>query len=239
MMRRIAYVLMTVAALAGPAAASPGKGITTQATQVFGTTPDTRFGGPGGVSVLATNGPNDVSVHIDAGSGRYIVHDPAGAEAGNSYCIAVSPTFVSCQVLGGRVFTDLRAGNDSLTVGPEVAGPVQGRGGPGADRVALGRAYAGAVSFRGGEGPDILAGGIRVDKLIGQEGNDRLKGRGGGDTLKGEEGTDRAGGGPGDDRLVMDDNHRDRAIDCGSGRDEAFIDPEDPAPRGCERIKAR
>jgi Ca2+-binding RTX toxin-like protein len=239
-MRRIAYPLVLIAALVIPVATGQGRGLAPQPTKVFGATPDTRFGGPGGLSVFATDAANEIAVRLDPGSGRYIVTDPAGTEPGNSYCVGISSTSVSCEVLGGRIFAAMRGGTDSLSVGSEVAGPVDGSAGAGNDRVALAPDYPGRVTFRGGNGADLLAGGTQRDRLIGQNGKDRLKGRGGDDRIKGEKGRDEAGGGSGDDRLVMSQNDRDKTIDCGSGDDRAIIDRDlDPDPRHCERIASR
>lgn len=47
-------------------------------------------------------------------------------------------------------------------------------------------------------------------------------------------GNDTLSGGPGNDTIHARDGHRD-VIDCGPGRDVAFVDPVDLV-RGCERV---
>jgi hypothetical protein len=152
-MRRIAYPLVLIAALVIPVATGQGRGLAPQPTKVFGATPDTRFGGPGGLSVFATDAANEIAVRLDPGSGRYIVTDPAGTEPGNSYCVGISSTSVSCEVLGGRIFAAMRGGTDSLSVGSEVAGPVDGSAGAGNDRVALAPDYPAGSRSAGGTAP--------------------------------------------------------------------------------------
>jgi hypothetical protein len=105
---------------------------------------------------------------------------------------------------------------------------------------------------------------LTEDELYGDRGNDRLYGRLGPDLLSGgpgddylNGGKDRPGhpgekvcdnfptdrddtlrGGPGNDVLWAADGDRDQGIDCGPGRgDKAFLDRQDPKPRGCEKVK--
>jgi hypothetical protein len=103
------------------------------------------------------------------------------------------------------------------------------------------------------------------DALYGESGDDRLYGRRGPDYLSGGSGRDRlyagraapahelAGGhycagfggpqsdglsgGPGNDVLHADNHQRDQVIDCGSGRDVAYVDRGDPKTKRCERVK--
>ena len=105
---------------------------------------------------------------------------------------------------------------------------------------------------------------LTEDELVGDAGNDRLYGRLGPDHLSGGSGNDylnggkdrvdlpqvnlcdwiTAGaddnlqGGSGNDKLWAADGDRDQLIDCGTGkRDKAYIDSQDPKPKGCEKVK--
>ena len=94
-----------------------------------------------------------------------------------------------------------------------------------------------------GPGNDRLFGRFGVDVLLGGEGNDELEGGRGRDALDGGPGDDqlnggyhrdRVSGGPGADRVIARGGGTDR-IDCGPGRDVAYVDSRD-VTRGCERV---
>lgn len=111
--------------------------------------------------------------------------------------------------------------------------------------------------------PDASCVYFSEDELHGDRGNDRLYGRFGPDHLFGEGGNDylsggkdlpsyaeghlcegfggpddELDGGPGNDTIWAADGDRDLRIDCGPGKhDKAYIDPQDPKPRHCERVK--
>jgi hypothetical protein len=103
--------------------------------------------------------------------------------------------------------------------------------------------------------PRTLAGGARADRLVGTSGADLLYGEGGNDTLLGGRGNDvlfggrgadvldggrgldRLYGGPGNDLVKARDGARD-VVDCGPGRDLAFVDRLDRTS-GCERVLRR
>jgi Ca2+-binding RTX toxin-like protein len=82
-----------------------------------------------------------------------------------------------------------------------------------------------------GRGDDHLEGEGGDDVLLGGAGDDVLYGRFGGDRLDGGPGDDLLEGGRGDDRLTGGDD----TVNCGAGRDVAFVDREDVVS-GCERV---
>jgi hypothetical protein len=95
----------------------------------------------------------------------------------------------------------------------------------------------------GGEGDDTLVGDGRANKLDGGNGDDTVRGAGGNDTLDGGiadfGGFDRLDGGPGDDRMMSADfgasGNRPEPVTCGSGNDLIFSsDPEDRMAADCE-----
>ena len=87
----------------------------------------------------------------------------------------------------------------------------------------------------GGAGDDLLDGGAGPDRLNGGPGRDRLVGGSGDDRLTGGSGRDKISGGSGADRVKARDGEVDR-IDCGSGRDVAFVDRADRVT-GCESVR--
>jgi hypothetical protein len=86
----------------------------------------------------------------------------------------------------------------------------------------------------GTTGNDLLYGRGGNDMLVGGRGNDVLYGGLGNDALYGGPGTDRLYGGPGRDQLHARDGRRD-TVDCGPGRDVAWVDRVDRVS-GCERV---
>ena len=82
--------------------------------------------------------------------------------------------------------------------------------------------------------PGLLSGGPGNDRISGGPGNDRISGGPGNDRISGGPGNDFISGGPGNDTIHARDGHRD-VVDCGPGRDVAFVDPVDLV-RGCERV---
>jgi Ca2+-binding RTX toxin-like protein len=87
---------------------------------------------------------------------------------------------------------DLRGGDDTLIVDPDVVANITARGGSGDD------------TMRGGAGNDRLDGGSGDDRVFGGAGNDRLTGGSGDDYLDGGAGKDILGGGSGDNTVVRD-----------------------------------
>jgi Ca2+-binding RTX toxin-like protein len=87
---------------------------------------------------------------------------------------------------------DLRGGDDTLIVDPDVVANITARGGSGDD------------TMRGGAGNDRLDGGSGDDRLFGGAGNDRLTGGSGDDYLDGGAGKDIQIGGSGNNTVVPD-----------------------------------
>lgn len=81
---------------------------------------------------------------------------------------------------------------------------------------------------KGTSANDVLKGSPGADVLIGRAGNDRLKGKKGRDVLKGKNGIDV---------LLAKDGTRDKAINCGKGRNKRerakFDKRIDPRPKSC------
>jgi len=87
---------------------------------------------------------------------------------------------------------DLRGGDDTLLVDPDVVANITARGGSGDD------------TMTGGAGNDRLDGGGGDDRIFGGAGNDRLTGGSGDDYLNGGAGKDILSGGSGDDTVDRD-----------------------------------
>jgi hypothetical protein len=114
-------------------------------------------------------------------------------------------------------------------------------------------ALATPAKQQGGPGPDQLRGTNGADVLKGLGGHDELDGRGGADVLIGGTGTDRLEGGtgrdsfnmrlgvakpaPGRDKIYARDGKPDE-INCGTGRDIAYVDDVEDGVYDCERVKA-
>jgi Ca2+-binding RTX toxin-like protein len=87
----------------------------------------------------------------------------------------------------------------------------------------------------GTSGADVLSGTRRADRIDGRPGADRISGRGGADVLIGGPGYDRIAGGRGRDVIRARDRHLD-VIDCGPGRDTAYVDRVEDGVYDCERL---
>jgi Ca2+-binding RTX toxin-like protein len=112
-------------------------------------------------------------------------------------------------------------------------------GSAGADRI-VGR--GGADEILGHRGSDVLAGGPGFDRIKGGKGADELSGGPGGAAMVGGPGRDEFNavdgkpvGGQGHDVIRARDGHRD-VINCGPGRDVAYVDRVEEGVFGCERI---
>jgi hypothetical protein len=92
-------------------------------------------------------------------------------------------------------------------------------------------------TLRGGDGEDVIEGNAGVDDVKGGPGKDRVFGH---DGRRQEDNIDELNGGRDDDVIVAVDNDRDH-INCGTGRDTAYVDPR-PGPtrdtwdQNCEKI---
>ena len=140
----------------------------------------------------------------------------------------------------GRDRIDGGSGSDGLDAGP---GDDVIRGGSGGDYI-VGDGFEGEEDFgllldpraRTPEpGDDRIDGGTGDDLLEGGDGDDAVSGASGRDRITGDEGRDRLSGGTGNDRINSRDEDRD-VVDCGPGRDIAFVDRRDRV-RGCERVR--
>ena len=120
-----------------------------------------------------------------------------------------------------------------------------------------------AKTQRGGAGGETLNGTPGKDRLAGAGGNDLIRGRGGNDSLRGGRGDDILIGGRGRDLLQGGSGRdgfnmrrgvqlaapgsdviraRDRGLDeinCGSGKDVAYVDRTEDGVFDCERVIAR
>jgi hemolysin type calcium-binding protein len=102
--------------------------------------------------------------------------------------------------------------------------------------------YASADCLYGGPGDDFIIGNSTGDLIYGGPGDDRIYGgepefnpRRGRDTIIGGPGRDRIHAGAANDVVRAADGERDR-VDCGGGKDLAFVDPEDAVDE-CERVR--
>lgn len=194
--------------------------------------PDRLFGGAGD-DVLAGGSGWD---HFSCGDGYDIVYINFAAEdrtvARDCEDVQVEPPIV------------VQRCDDSGTSGPETllgtddgddcyAGPgdddVEGAGGD--DRLDGG---AGDDRIFGRYGADVLLGGAGDDEIEGGGDSDELHGGAGNDRLNGGFSADAVWGGAGRDRITARGGGRD-VIDCGSGRDVAYVDSRDTVHR-CERV---
>jgi hypothetical protein len=100
------------------------------------------------------------------------------------------------------------------------------------------RGTRGDDCLRGRRGADRLSGRPGNDKLRGGRGRDRLRGGRGRDRLRGGRGRDRLQGGRGRDSVRAARGGRQR-IDCGRGRDKAFVHPSKDRWRRCEKVRRR
>jgi Ca2+-binding RTX toxin-like protein len=92
-------------------------------------------------------------------------------------------------------------------------------------------------TITGTSGPNNLTGSSRNDVLNGLGGSDVLRGLGGNDVLRGGSGRDVLLGGIGNDIVYARDGERDR-LDCGAGRDVAYVDKRDTVVH-CEQVRRR
>jgi Ca2+-binding RTX toxin-like protein len=106
------------------------------------------------------------------------------------------------------------------------------RGNSGSDRVS---GNSGRDRVYGNTGNDRVSGGSSGDRVYGGSGRDRVSGNSGNDRVYGNGGRDRMFGNAGRDTMRARDGRRDR-VNCGSGRDRAFVDDVDLVASNCERV---
>lgn len=115
-------------------------------------------------------------------------------------------------------------------------------GGDGSDHLrfedSIPNGYYGET-LRGGAGSDILRGRRKGEALFGEEGSDLIRSGQGRDTLVGGEGSDSLLSGRGQDfvNAKYGPGDNDRKLVCGRGRDFLRLEPKDPRPRACERVR--
>jgi len=96
----------------------------------------------------------------------------------------------------------------------------------------------GCNTVRGTGKKDKLRGTPGDDCLQGRGGPDKVSGLAGNDALRGGRGRDRLRGGEGRDVIRAARGSRDR-IDCGPGRDTAYVDASKDRWRHCEKVRRR
>ncbi len=87
----------------------------------------------------------------------------------------------------------------------------------------------------GGGGSDVIEGRGGNDTILGGAGNDKLYGGAGNDVIDGGSGSDHIYGGPGSDTIRATDGMKDW-VDCGTGRDRAYVDRVDVVNKDCESV---
>jgi Tol biopolymer transport system component len=87
----------------------------------------------------------------------------------------------------------------------------------------------------GSGGSDVIEGRGGNDTILGGAGNDKLYGGAGNDVIDGGTGSDRIYAGAGSDTIRATDGMKDW-VDCGSGRDRAYVDRVDVVNKDCESV---
>jgi len=199
-------------------------------TYVHSFSPD--FGGIG-LGVGGDDGMNRVALNREATpDGDYVVADSAGISIVGEDCTFQGPDEARC-INHGNVGIGLHGGDDRISIeGSSFLARV--RGGSGDDTVF---GHAGRDQVQLDSGSDRAKGGAGDDKMSGNGGRDSLSGGPGDDELTGASGRDRLLGNAGSDELNSHDGIRDRMINCGRGRDIAFVDRGiDVRIVHCERV---
>jgi len=153
---------------------------------------------------------------VDTGTTAGIPNGATGTGENPSINLGnLADTLVSDNVGDLRVYGG--AGNDSMRGGsrPVIGGSFEGEsfGNDPSSEYFYGQ--GGNDTLRGFGQPDILDGGAGRDKLFGGKGKDTLYGGGGNDVIDARDGD------------------KDRAIDCGPGKDVVKVDRVDPTPKNC------
>lgn len=156
------------------------------------------------VNLLITGGKEDNSLQISLSpDGRdYVILSEVPLEAGGELCShpEENPNELRCKATAIAGFeVNAGAGDDTVTLSPNVPVPATLRGGPGRDRLTGGGA---SDKIIGGSDHDVLSGRRGNDWIYGGPGSDRLLGGPGDDQLRGGPGKDGLVGGPGRNTLV-------------------------------------
>lgn len=196
-----------------------------------------RFDAFSGVAVQGDKGVNRIRVGFEVDADRFVIRDKASRMIGEQ-CERLDRHALRCETaFDGELRVRGEDGDDILRLRrnmPRSAIPLGGRG---------------QDLIRGGSRDEYLDGGGARDLISGGNGGDSLDGRGGDDVMRGGAGDDLLGavdepgrdvflGGGGRDDVSAVNRDADRRIDCGTGPDIAYVDPEDPRARRCERVRA-
>jgi Ca2+-binding RTX toxin-like protein len=153
---------------------------------------------------------------------------PGGAEIAGSFTLIAGSSGKGAVVLTASAERDSDPADNQSTIGVDVTSPsatvVATASKP---HIIVGTGHA-----------DVLRGSAENDVIRALGGNDTIFGLGGNDVLIGGTGHDDIHGGSGNDVIYARDGERDK-IDCGSGRDVAYIDRFDVAAPNCERVYRR
>jgi Ca2+-binding RTX toxin-like protein len=194
-----------------------------------------RFDAFSGVAVDGDRGDNRITVGLEVAADRFVIRDRAGRMIGDQ-CERIDRHALRCETaFDGELRVRGEGGDDSLKLRRKMPHTGILIGGRGQDRI------------RGGAREDFLDGGGARDVLGGGNGGDSIDGRGGDDVMRGNAGDDLLGavdepgrdvflGGGGRDDISAVNRDVDRRIDCGPGRDVAYVDPEDPRAKRCEEV---
>jgi Ca2+-binding RTX toxin-like protein len=165
--------------------------------------------GPPGAAGLLVGAGNPAGTGIDVSldaQGRLVVSTTSDPLAGTAECPLTASSGAVTTVTCGAAsdYTDLgfalTAGDDTLTIAPDVAINADALGGAGTDHLTGG---AGVDNLDGGPGDDTVSGGAGGDVLVGGgTGDDHLDGGAGADTISGGFGADTLAGGDGADALT-------------------------------------
>lgn len=128
----------------------------------------------------------------------------------------------------------IKLGDRDDTLVSDNVGDLRVSGGPGDDNMRGGsRPVIGGAEFGNDPSPEYFDGQGGDDVLKGFGQPDTLNGGKGSDTVVGGKGKDSLYGGGGPDLVDARDGQRDRAIDCGPGKDRVKLDKADPEPKNC------
>jgi Ca2+-binding RTX toxin-like protein len=191
----------------------------------------------------STRGPAEIYTSVVEGHGVIVMGVDGSAKSETmtfSQRQPVGSGFVLQDTRGLKVVGHQCSPLDSDTAVCKQPGEINVLGKAGDDQITVhGTLHAAGYDFiDGGSGDDTLTVERGDTALFGKRGDDVLYGGHGDNFLVGGPGRDTLVGGAGSDDLAASQNahDRDRRIDCGPGRDRAFVDAVDPAPHACERV---